>query len=266
MHKLVRLLRLLKHQLKILISSNPIQSWKKRSVVREIDGKVVTVAKEFNARKPWVFQFEIDGYPFGGKTPSTNLPAVQGFARAFPDATTIMELGSLEGAETIALSKLPSTKRVLGLEGRDYNVDKAKFIQQLLGIANIEYVVANLEEADLTKYGSFDAVYCRGVLYHLPNPWHLIQQTAQVSPRLYLDTHFVTDEQADTRVDGWNGWYYQEWGYQDPESGLSPRSFWLSRSSLLRLLNDCGYQNVTVLKEDMDNPNGPRITVVARFE
>lgn len=264
--KLRRFPSWVKYKTHVLIHTNPIESWKKRSVVREINGEHVFVHKEFSARRPWVFQFEIDGCKFGGTTPSNNLFAPQLFAQEFPGVKTIMELGSLEGAETIALSRLPSTERVLGLEGRDYNVDKAELVRRLLGISKVTYVVENLENADLTKYGKFDAVYCRGLLYHLPEPWSFIQKLPAVADRLFLDTHFVSDDQADACVDGWDGWYYREFGYEDPQSGLSPQSFWLSRSALLRLLGECGYKHINVLQENPNHVNGARLTLAAWFE
>lgn len=107
---------------------------------------------------------------------------MQQFFESFPNLRSILELGSPEGGHTFVLAGHPGVERVLAIEGRLANVEKAKFIGSLLGISNVEFKQANLEELELTSLGQFDAIFCCGLLYHLPEPWKLISQAPLVAP------------------------------------------------------------------------------------
>jgi SAM-dependent methyltransferase len=162
------------------------------------------------------------------------------------------------------LAGKPSVKYVLGIEGRQENVDKARFVQQLLNVKNVQFITANLESVDLTAFGAFDAVFCSGLLYHLPEPWKLVEQMARVSPNLFLSTHYAPEAKADTDIQGLKGFMYQEHGYSDPLSGLSVSSFWPTLDSLQRMLTRCGYRAIHVMEHTPDFPNGPLINLAAQ--
>jgi 2-polyprenyl-3-methyl-5-hydroxy-6-metoxy-1,4-benzoquinol methylase len=140
---------------------------------------------EFARRGPWITQFVIDGVPSGGDY-QVNDQRVQLFLERFPNAHTILELGSLEGGHTFMLARQPGVERVLATEGRLANIDKAKFIGSLLGVSNVQFKHANLEQLQLQSLGYFDAIFCCGLLYHLPEPWKLISQAPLVAPHLFI--------------------------------------------------------------------------------
>src|ERR1700730_102736 len=99
---------------------------------------------EFAKLDPWVSQFRIDGQDYGGATSSAGDPRVEQFFRFAPKAATILELGSLEGAHTFILAQRPGVRRVLALEGRELNLRKARFVEELVHIHNAEFAQANL--------------------------------------------------------------------------------------------------------------------------
>jgi ubiquinone/menaquinone biosynthesis C-methylase UbiE len=224
----------------------------------------VELQEKFEQFGPWLTRFEINGEAYGGNFDASNDLRVQQFGKKFPNAKTVMELGSLEGGHTIALSRLPGVEYVLGIEGRDFNLERARFVQSQIGIHNLDFVQANLETTDLTQYGHFDAVFCSGLLYHLPQPWLLVEQMSRVAPNLFIWTHFVADEKANTTINGYQGWYFKESGYADPLSGLSNDSFWPTYESLLQMLRKHGYDDIDVLSTNADHPHGPGIILVAR--
>jgi 2-polyprenyl-3-methyl-5-hydroxy-6-metoxy-1,4-benzoquinol methylase len=41
-------------------------------------------------------------------------------------------------------------------------------VQRAFQVADVEFREANLERLDLAEVGRFDAVFCAGLLYHLP--------------------------------------------------------------------------------------------------
>src|SRR4029078_7318790 len=114
-----------------------------------------------------------------------------------------------------------------------------EFVTSLLGRGNIEIHQLDLEHPQLEQFGPAGAVFCAGLLYHLVEPWHLIRAVSAVSRQFFLCTHYA--QEATTEVDGHEGLWFGEGGYDDTLSGLSPRSFWLARDSLIACLHDAGF-------------------------
>ena len=229
---------------------------------------------EFDKRRPWVTKFVIGGEEYGGESNAMNDPRVDLFFQSFPEARRILELGSLEGGHTFNLASRPGVERVLGVEGRGESVEKAQFVQGVLGVENVEFAVANLETAELGEFGEFDAIFCSGLLYHLPEPWTLIEKASRVSPNLFVWTHYAEGDAADAAVpalrkarnttrNGFEGWEYGEHGLKDPLSGMSPTSFWPTLEGLKRMLGEHGFSEVRIIKDNPNNPHGPAVTLAA---
>ena len=99
---------------------------------------------EFEKRGPWVTKYNVNGKTYGGNYDAQNDKRIEWFFQYFPKIKTIMELGSLEGGHTVALAKHPGVEKVIGIEGRKSNIDKARFVQQVLGVDNAEFIEANI--------------------------------------------------------------------------------------------------------------------------
>jgi len=218
---------------------------------------------EFKKRSPWVTKFVIDGKEYGGDFDALNDKRLERFLQHFSDASTILELGSLEGGHTFALAQHPHIRRVLAIEGRESNMHKAQFVQQLLDVNKVEFMSADLEKTDLTRLGQFDAIFCVGLLYHLPNPWSLIEQMSQVSKNLFIWTHYADPAQADKVVNGYRGMLYQEGGIVDSLSGMSASSFWPTLEALTQMLNHHGFTAINIIEDNALHPHGPAITLTA---
>jgi hypothetical protein len=218
---------------------------------------------EFAKLAPWVFRFRIDGADYGGEISAAGDPRVDQFFRFAPTAETILELGSLEGAHTFMLAERPGIKRVLALEGRELNLRKARFVQELLHVRNAEFAQANLENSDLAAFGKFDAVFCSGLIYHLPEPWKLIAQLPAVAPNLFIWTHHAADAEAEVVSGGLRGKIHIEGGAAEPLSGMSPTATWLTLGSLITSLTTSGYESVHVIHHDLTHANGPAVTIGA---
>lgn len=222
-----------------------------------------SVAELFAEHGTWISRFVINGKTYGGTFDAVTDPRLALFWRAFPEAKTILELGSLEGGHTIGLALAPGVRRVLGVEGREKNLAKARLALRLMKAQKAELVQADLEIADLKTFGTFDAVFCSGLLYHLPAPWKLIEQFPAVSPHLFLWTHYCHDEQADTGLAGFRGRIQSEGGADEPLSGLSADSFWPTLGSLIKMLTTVGFSTVHLLHNDIAHPDGPAVTLGA---
>lgn len=216
----------------------------------EAPSAAVTIADRFEALAPWRTRFAIDGEAYGGELDYSGDRRIATFFEWFGTPRTILELSSFEGGHTLQLAAPETTERVLGVEGRTENVDRARLVADLLGRGNTEFVVGDLETVDLAAYGRFDAVFCAGLLYHLVTPWRLLAEIARVSDRLFLDTHYWTKPEV-VEVDRHAGGWYKEGGYDDPLSGLSGRSFWLTKPSLVEALADAGWS----VRNEVDHPD-----------
>jgi SAM-dependent methyltransferase len=224
----------------------------------------VDLRDEFRKRGPWQTKFVIDGQVLGGNYDAAQDMRIEWFHQHFPDAQAILELGSLEGGHTFRLAQHPRIQRVVSVEGRPANLKRARFVQQVLGIENVQFVQANLETFSLATLGRFDAVICLGLLYHLPEPWKLIEQVASVSDGLFLWTHYASERKARDIRRHYPGMLYHEWGFFiEARSGLSPAPFWPTRTALLQMLRDYGFERLEIVQDEPEHVHGPAITLAA---
>lgn len=224
------------------------------------------LTSEFAKLAPWIFKFRIDGADYGGEVSAAGDVRVEQFFRFAPKAATILELGALEGAQTFIVAERPGVKNVVALEGRAANLNKARFLQKLLRVENAEFAQANLEEADLSTYGRFDAVFCCGLLYHLPQPWELIKQLPSIAPILFLWTAYAAENESTDLPNGMRGKVQTEGGPDEPLSGLSSTATWLTLGSLITSLTTSGYGSVHVIHNDLTHVNGPTVTIGATLD
>jgi SAM-dependent methyltransferase len=217
---------------------------------------------EFDRLGPWVTRFTINGTSNGGTHDIPGQEKTLNLFRYFPNARRILELGSLEGARAFDLAANPQVTEVIAIEGRETNLARARLIQSLYDQHKVRFVCANLETTDLAQYGKFDVVLCFGVLYHMPEPWKLIEQCAAVSPNLYIVTGYAA--KGLEQRNGYWGAAYKEEGLDCPLSGLSPESFWLTLGSLYELLVSSGYTAVRLLANMPDLPDGPSVVLTAQ--
>ncbi len=224
---------------------------------------LVNLGAEFEQRKPWITKFHIADAEYGGNFDAMKDARITQFFEIFPNIETVLELGSLEGGHSFALAQNPKIKRVIAIEGRESNVGKSKFIKGLLEDEKVEFVQGDIEKMDFTQFRKFDAVFCSGLLYHLPRPWELIPKLAQVSPNIFIWTQISEEAKAKKMREGWRGKFYREGGLFDPLSGLSKKSFWLSLGSLMTLLTTNGYRETKIIEHNLAHPKGHSVTLAA---
>ncbi|MEP6956430.1 MAG: class I SAM-dependent methyltransferase [Chthoniobacterales bacterium] len=221
------------------------------------------LAAEFAQLRPWIFKFRIEGVDYGGEISALGDVRLTQFWQSAPDARRILELGALEGAHTVQLAARRGVERVVAIEGRAANIRKAELVLRCSKTRNAEFVEANLEGMDLTTLGQFDAVFCSGLLYHLPEPWTLLEQLPRVAPQLFLWTHYADDLLANEKRQGLRGQVHNEGGPDEPLSGMSPTAFWPTLGSLLHLLTTSGYQSAHVIYNDVCHQNARAVTIAA---
>ena len=202
---------------------------------------------------------------YGGKHSYKGDPRIKDFFSWCDQYDTILELGSCEGGHTALLAE--KAKLVLGVEGKDHLIGRALFAMEALGIHNVNFHKASLDEGinlasfHLTKV---DAVFCSGLLYHLNRPWKLIREIAEITDRFYLATHCATER--DACCCGYWGKFMED-GSSDDWAGITPWAFWFTLPSLLDCLKDAGFkiEHTTFWNKFGDSPF-PMVSIFCRKE
>jgi 2-polyprenyl-3-methyl-5-hydroxy-6-metoxy-1,4-benzoquinol methylase len=108
----------------------------------------------------------------------------------FPEDKTqlrIADLGCLEGGYTVEFARLGLN--ALGLDVRELNIEACRYVQSKVNLPNLEFVRDDVW--NIAAYGTFDAVFCCGLFYHLDRPREFLNLLSKVTKRvLILQTHF----------------------------------------------------------------------------
>jgi SAM-dependent methyltransferase len=223
--------------------------------------------KGFEQRAPWVTAFDLHGRRWGGNYHAASDPRLVQFLKRFPNPGRVLELGALEGGHTFALAE--HALEVIAIEGRQENLEKARWLNSYFQKTNIQFIQENIETADLTPYGRFDIVFNLGVLYHLPAPWDLLAKLRALTQWMLLWTHVAPSRWRRSRHpravrNGYDGVLYPEHGAKDPLSGMSPSSFWPTEAELIRMLRDNGFSKVERLGRERRHIHGPAVFLLCQ--
>lgn len=168
----------------------------------------------------------------------------------------VADLGCLEGAFAIELALHGA--EVLGLEGRETNVARARFAAEALSLQRCTFVTDDVRNFSVERYGVFDVVLCLGLLYHLDaeSVFDTLESIQACTRRaLILDTHVSLRGGTVYRRGGrsYEGHLYREHRSQDTADQRQSRewasldnseSFWPTRGALYDALAAVGYSSV----------------------
>lgn len=245
-----------------------------------------------------------DGLYTRGPEPCGEEPKVRCAVQLIADATgrpfsdlRIADLGCLEGIYAAEFGLRGS--EVLGIEGREANIAKAVFACETLGLSRVRFVLDDVRNFSREKYGSFDAVLCWGLLYHLdvPDVFAFLENLAGACRYAVIDTHISLGDkelaglpeeafwwghpkefQSELSSFTYRGRTYWGRGVPEHDPGTTPAqrleskwasldnvtSFWLTFESLVNALVDAGFTSVVRCGAPVI-PGQPvdRVTVVA---
>jgi SAM-dependent methyltransferase len=188
----------------------------------------------------------------------------------------VLDLACYEGHYSIELALQGA--QVVGIEIREANLNKARFLKENLRLDNIEFYqddVRNLSEA---KYGRFDAILCAGFLYHLDSPavFEAIENIYSVCDRLAIFETFISLKPAVSQTykgkTYWGNYYIEhaetdsaDEKYKDLWSSIdNPQSFWLTRPSLFNALEHAGFTSAFVqTNPSLEGQPADRDTIIA---
>ena len=169
---------------------------------------------------------------------------------------TVLDLGCLEGLYAIELARHGA--KVMGVEGRRANIEKARFAKEALSLDNVDFVLEDVLNLNPERHGHFDVVLCLGILYHLdvPDLFRFLGNIATMTDRIMvIDTHVSIIPKEYCVHDGrkyWGRIYYEFYpGTTEEEKATSPfasltneKSFWFTRPSLYNVLKSVGFTSI----------------------
>ncbi|MFM0231721.1 DUF1698 domain-containing protein [Paraburkholderia sediminicola] len=192
----------------------------------------------------------------------------------------ILELGPLEGGHTYTMSRSGAAS-ITSIESNTTSFLKCLIVKNTLKFN------ANFMLGDFCAYldscsETFDFLLASGVLYHMMEPVKLLQDMTKVSRTIAIWTHYYDAEiiigredlkkkfDSEPRVEhvgtreitSYKQSYLEALQWNGFCGGPVPTSYWLTRESLIGILNDLDF-TVTVGQEQRDHQNGPAILLFA---
>lgn len=168
----------------------------------------------------------------------------------------VLDLACLEGIYGIEMALQGA--EVVGIEGRQANIEKARFTKESLGLNNLNLYLDDVRNLSRAKYGEFDIVLCLGIFYHLdaPDVFAFMESIAEVCKYLAIvDTHVSMSAETSYiyKLRQYTGRSYIE---HNPETNSDEKikflwssldnntSFWLTRPSFYNLFTEVGFTSV----------------------
>ena len=247
--------------------------------------------QQIAAHGPWFYPFALAP---GVVTPSKVPPEVQPifetrrqmletavrahFGDRLPSSRAV-DVGCHEGYYTFSLREM-GVAEVLGLDFREDNLRRARFVAQQLGIQQVQFQQADAEELNPADFGEFPLTLCYGLLYHVENPMRVLRRLHALTGELLVLETQVVDE-----VDGATEWGSRQWTrpfhgvlavideageYQEgnAETGATPVVTCPSPRALRFLLQAAGFREVTLMEPPPGAyeqlARGKRVVVTAR--
>ncbi len=164
----------------------------------------------------------------------------------------IVDLGCLEGGYAVEFARLGMDS--LGIEARASNFSNCELVQKGLSLPNLKF--ARDDVWNIANYGTFEAVFCCGLLYHLERPADFVKLLSTLCSKvLIINTHYATEERNEkfplseiVEQDGIKGRWFHEYepGTQDLEAykwtaWSNHRSFWPLREYIPQMVKDAGF-------------------------
>ena len=172
------------------------------------------------------------------------------------DRIRVLDLACLEGEFAVEFASHGAT--VVGIEGREINLAKARFAKDVLLLKNLELIHDDVRNLDFKRFGRYDVVLALGILYHLEAPavMEVVRSIFGCCTRVaIIDTHFSQEAKEPFTWEG-NVYFGDYWQDHNPNSTHeeqlaalwmsmgNTRSFILTRASFTNLLRHVGFTSV----------------------
>jgi len=155
------------------------------------------IIQKINSFPMWHYQFNLRG----NLTPIRDQTKINRHAQRkkyFFDPLVELLGGSLKGKRVLDLgcnagfwslcAIEQGCEEVVGIDGRQMHIDQANFVFEVNQVEKHRYdfVVGNIFDLDLRKFGTFDIVFFLGLMYHINKPIVLLEKITQVNNDILL--------------------------------------------------------------------------------
>lgn len=255
-----------------------LKNWRFFNFSEKIN-KIISVdnVKEFINQYPkWMYEFDLGK---GIKTPiaSTELaevhktrenlifPVLDNIFKDMWGTIDCLDVACNEGYYSMLLYN-KGTKKVLGIDIREKNIERANFIKNYFGFEDkrIDFKQMDLFELVSDKKSKFDLVMFLGVLYHLENPMGALRLLRRMTKRVLV---------VETQLTRFNKSINSGWGtiesslnlpaslaiYQETDSetnllaSSNSLSFIPNKEAVIKMLNAAGFSKVTMVEPRNDS-------------
>jgi ubiquinone/menaquinone biosynthesis C-methylase UbiE len=216
---------------------------------------------------PWFYEFDLGVH---GRTASVLSPDVlpihqtrlemvsRVVDRYFGDRLAkirCIDVGCHEGFYSVAMAR-KGARQVRGIDLRESNLVKARFVAEVLGLRNVVYEQGNCEDLPAGVIGQHELCLCLGLLYHLENPMLCLRNISRITGELCVIETQVVDEVEGAAEWGariWTRPYHGvlalidesgEFYQQNAETGASPLATCPSPNALRFMLKQAGFRRV----------------------
>ena len=192
------------------------------------------------------------------------------------DGLRVLDLACLEGLYAIEFARHGA--QACAIEGREQNLEKARFAARVLGLEQIGFYQDDVRNLCEERYGSFDVVLCLGILYHLdaPDVFDFLKSIYHVCRGfLIIDTHISLEPLESYSYEGREYWgrtvfeHEPDASEEEVSNNLwasldNPSSVHLTLSSLCNVLSHLGFSSVyeCYVPEEPTKPEN-RVTLLA---
>jgi len=169
-----------------------------------------------------------------------------------------LDIGCHEGFYSLAMAQR-GARAVVGVDAREENLNRARFVARAMGINRIVYRQGCVETLAADQARTFELTLFLGLLYHVEDPMRCLRQVAAVTGELCILETQVVDE-----VEGITEWGSHEWTrpYQgiialvdeagefnagNRETGVTPMATCPSPRALLYMLKQAGFRRAEIL-------------------
>ncbi len=165
-----------------------------------------------------------------------------------------LDIGCHEGFYSLAMARRGML--VTGLDAREENLGRARFVAKAMGIDRVEYRQGRVETLAADRNRQYPLTLFLGVLYHVEDPMLCLRQVAAVTGEMCLIETQVVDE-----IEGSTEWGSREWlrpyhgilalidetGEFDAggrETGVTPMATCPSPKALRFMLRQAGFRRI----------------------
>ncbi len=228
------------------------------------------IREQIEALAPWFYEFDLGE---GRRTLSALPPevqpihqtrlgmvmgAVKGHFGSRLGEIRAIDVGCHEGFYSVALAR-EGVKSVLGVDVREANLARARFVGEALGLANVEWRQGNCEDLRVEDTGEFELCLFLGLLYHLENPMLCLRNISRITREVCVIETQVIDEVEGLAEWGWREWtrpYHGvlalidesgEFYNENTEAGASPIATCPSPRALEFMLKQAGFRRVETI-------------------